>query len=71
MYKSIFVLNQQFVQYNECYKQKQSHIVSLPFYGVFMLKYRYSLRKIVKKYFPGANVSFVFPVPCCLNRFFI
>ena len=35
-----------------------------------MLKYRNSLREIVKQYFPNANVSFVFTVPCRLNRFF-
>ena len=51
-------------------KQKQGHVVSLSFYGVFMLKYRNSLSKIVKQYFPDANVSFVFTVPCRLNRFF-
>ena len=51
-------------------KQKQGHVVSLPFYGVFMLKYCNSLRKIVKQYFPDVNVSFVFTVPCRLNRFF-
>ena len=51
-------------------KQKQGHVVSLPFYGVFMLNYRNSLRKIVKQYFPDANVSFVFTIACRLNRFF-
>ena len=50
-------------------KQKQGHVVSLPFYDVFMLKYCNSLRKIVKQYFPDANISFVFTVPCRLNRF--
>ena len=51
-------------------KQKRGHVVSLPFYGVFMLKYRKNIRKIVKQYFPDANVSFVVTVPCRLNRFF-
>ena len=51
-------------------KQKQGHVVSLPFYGVFMLKCRNSLRKLVKQYFPNANVSFVFTVQCRLSRFF-
>ena len=51
-------------------KQKHGHVVSLPFYGAFMLKYRNSLRKIVKQYFPEVNVSFVFTVPCRFNRFF-
>ena len=32
-------------------KQKQGHVVSLPFCGVFMFKYRKSLCKIVKQYF--------------------
>ena len=36
----------------------------------FMLKYRNSLRKIIKQCFPDANVSFVFAIPCRLNRFF-
>ena len=45
-------------------KQKQGHVVSLLLYGVFMLKYRNSLRKIVKQHFPNANASFVFTVPC-------
>ena len=35
-----------------------------------MLKYRNSLRKIVKQYFPDAYISFVFIIPCRLNRFF-
>ena len=52
-------------------KQKQGHVVSLPFYGIFMLKYRNSQCKIVKQYFLDANVFFfVFTVPCRLNRFF-
>ena len=51
-------------------RQKQGQVVSLPFYGVSMLKYRNSLRNIVKQYFPDANVSFVFIIPCRLNRFF-
>ena len=40
-------------------KQKLGHVVSLPFYGVFMLKYRNNPRKIVKQYFPDANVSYL------------
>ena len=40
-------------------KQKLGHVVSLPFYGVFMLKYRNSLRKIVFLY-----VCFVLHVYC-------
>ena len=35
-----------------------------------MLKYRNSLRKIVKQYIPDVIVSFVLTVPCRLNRFF-
>ena len=29
-----------------------------------------AIRKIVKQYFPDVDVSFVFTVPCRLNRFF-
>ena len=36
---------------------------------VFLCLNRNSVRKILKQYFPDANVSFVFIVPCRLNRF--
>ena len=51
-------------------KRKPDYFVSLPFYGIFMLKYRNELRRTVKKYFPNINVSFVFTVPCRLHQFF-
>ena len=34
------------------FKQKQDHIVYIPLYGVFIIKYRNILRGIVKQYFP-------------------
>ena len=51
-------------------KKKPDYFILLPFYGIFMLKYRNELRRIIKKYFPNINVSVVFTVPCHLNRFF-
>ena len=51
-------------------KKKPDYFILLPFYGIFMLKYRNELRRIIKKCFPNINVSVVYTVPCRLNRFF-
>ena len=51
-------------------KHKHGYVVSLPFHGIFMLKYRNYLCIIVKQYFPDTNVSFGFTVPRSLHRFF-